>query len=172
MKKSKVCLLISGIIILLLAAGVVISRMVPTPVSLSSLQKGDIYQFKNFKWGASENTVKLLWTDSLDSEAFDLPEQEIYLARESCKLDDKNADVYFYFRDDGLYQVCLTFKDCNEAWFNTLLSDLRQLYGEETENVKDMTYKWDMNNTRLAITAPTEHTNHVLLVIGEISETD
>lgn len=168
MKKAKACLLIIGIVILLLITGFVISRVLPTTVTLSSLQKGDIYQFKNLSWGLSENAVKLLWTDTLKD--FYLPEQEVLQSRDSGKIDGKDADVYFYFQDDKLFQIALTVKDCDEAWFNELLEDARQLYGEETKNVENQVYRWNQNNTSLSLSAPNEHANQVLVVIGEINE--
>ena len=140
MKKSKVRLLIVGIVILLIV-GIVASRFLPAKVTLSSVKKGDTYQFMNFKWGVSPNAVKLLWTDSL--EPYELRGQEAYLSRDSAKIEGKTADVYFYFQDEKLYQVSMTIKACDETWFSELLADTRQMYGEETASERGTSFRWE-----------------------------
>lgn len=164
MTKRKVRLLILGIAVLLIL-GIAASYFLPTNITLSSLQKGDAFQFRNFRFGTPKGSVKLLWSGILEN--YPLPPQDVLLCEDSAKVNGNLADMYFYFQEGKLHEVAITVKDCDKAWTDALLEDARQQYGAEDTNAKDLVYKWYRGDTVFALSR-SNITTDVMLVISRI----
>ena len=160
--KRKTRLLILCIVILLIA-GIAVSYFLPANVPLASLQKGDAFQLRGFRYGLQKSAVKLLWTGPFEVEP--LPGQDVLVSKDSAKVNGNPADAYFYFQDGELFQVVLTVKDCSDTWTQNLLEEARQLYGEEVSNANGNAYKWEGEDTLFCI-SPTGR-NQVMLILTQ-----
>lgn len=149
MKKKKVCILIICAVLLLLIAGLVVSRILPTNVTVSDLEKDGVFQFRSYHYGLSQSGVKLRWSGALELQ--NLGQQEALFSRGTARVNGKEADVNFNFRDGGLVLAAFTVKDCDEAWFRSLVEEVRSLYGEEDVSAKEQVYRWNQNGTTLAV---------------------
>ena len=163
------------LVVLFLAIGLILKLTVPKQFFIADLKLDDEYQLKGLEWGIGESATKLTWFKKMrqDAYGFQLPDnEEIYISPESCVLDGQKADVYFYFRDDGLYQICFTFSFVDtEAWFSQQLETVRKEYGQEVESKVSSSgitvYKWFAENTQLQIFSPPTAKSHpVMLIIG------
>lgn len=162
MKKKKVWIGILCAILLLLIAGFVVSRVLPTNVTVSDLEKDDVFQFRGYRFGMSQGGVKLRWSGALELQ--DLGQQEALYSRGASKVNGKEADVNFNFRDGELVLAAFTVKDCDEAWFRSLVEEVRSLYGEEDISAKEQVYRWNQNGTTLAVQFFTN--NQVVLMVS------
>lgn len=149
MKKKKVCILIICAVLLLLIAGLVVSRILPTNVTVSDLEKDGVFQFRSYHYGLSQSGVMLRWSGALELQ--NLGQQEALFSRGTARVNGKEADVNFNFRDGGLVLAAFTVKDCDEAWFRSLVEEVRSLYGEEDVSAKEQVYRWNQNGTTLAV---------------------
>lgn len=149
MKKKKVCILIICAVLLLLIAGLVVSRILPTNVTVSDLEKDGVFQFRSYHYGLSQSGVMLRWSGALELQ--NLGQQEALFSRGTARVNGKEADVNFNFRDGGLVLAAFTVKDCDEAWFRSLVEEVRSLYGEEDVSAKEQVYRWNQNGTTLTV---------------------
>lgn len=149
MKKKKVCILIICAVLLLLIAGLAVSRILPTNVTVSDLEKDGVFQFRNYHYGLSQGGIKLRWSGALELQ--DLGQQEALYSRGTAKVNGKEADVNFNFRDGELVLAGFTVKDCDDVWFRSLVEEVRSQYGEEDVSAQEQVYRWNQNGTTLAV---------------------
>ena len=151
MKRKKLCLLIISIVLLLLVSGIIISRILPTNVTVSSLEKDGMFQFQNYQYGLSQKAVKLRWAGTLELQS--LSDQEVLYARDAARVNGKPADAQFNFRDDRLILAGFSIRDCDDAWLDSFLEEIRSLYGEEDVSANGKVYRWYLNDTMLVVQA-------------------
>lgn len=175
MKRNRMLALGLIIVAMLLAVGAILRFTIPNRFSFAELKANSGYQFKRLQWGASEAAVKLSWFKTMKPDAYGIPlpeNEEIYISAKSCVLNGQKADVYFYFRDGSLYQICFTFPAVDaEEWFSQQLESVRKEYGEEVEAKASSSgitvYKWFAEDTQLQLfSPPTAKNQPVMLVIG------
>ena len=162
MKKKKVWIGILCAVLLLLVAGLVVRRFLPTNVTVSDLEKNGVVQFRSYRFGMSQGGVKLRWSGAL--EAQELGQQVVLYSRGTATVNGKEADVNFNFRDGELVAAVFTLKDCDEAWFRSLVDEVRSLYGEEDISAKEQVYRWNQNGTTLAVQFLSN--NQVMLLVS------
>lgn len=149
MKNKKILLLMICAVLLLLVAGLVIGRVLPTNVSISDFEKDDMFQFRSYRYGMSQSGVKLRWSGAL--ELHDLGRQEALYSGTTARLNGKEAAVNFNFRDGELVLVAFNVEDCDDAWFRSLVEEVRSLYGKEDQSAKEQVYRWNQNGTTLVV---------------------
>lgn len=179
-KKGKNKAFLKGCLIVLVAAllvaGLLMHRLIPASVSMEDLQVDGVYQLEHLKWGTSETLTKLIWGKAMEVNPGNLTlasNEQLLYSRQSCEVNGAKADVTFVFSDGGLCQIRMNFKSLEARdWFETLLEEIRVLYGPETqltETGSGVTFhKWDAGNTQLAVMSPpnAQTADPVLLVVS------
>lgn len=119
------------------------------------------YKFKDIEWTSSLDEVKAAL--SYDFEAVETPHENewLYHSKNKFQLSGYSAPMELLFKEDGLFSVEFNFalNDNYEEWFDAQVKRLVQLYGEESEHVKNVLdnslqnrgYRWDTDKTSLMI---------------------
>lgn len=157
--KGKKRTLVALAVVLVVVAIALFYFLVPRGFSFQDLQKGDVFQYKNLKWGAGEAAARLSWFKPMKEDYYQgtSPGNELVnMSSDSCIINGEKADVFFYFRDGQLYLMCFTVElDDSSAWFEKLLEDARAAFGQETDTTATDSgityYKWFVGDTQLQL---------------------
>ena len=161
------------LIVVALLAGILAHCLLPSPISVNAFKTDGIFQHRVFRWDLSETAVRLLCGNKMVVDPGNIIltdfEQEIW-AMEACTFNGEVGDLSFYFRDNELEQMKLFFRNMkNDEWGPQVLEQLREVYGPETKEHRDLYgrlvyYIWELGETCMLFSPGERGTPHLTLL--------
>lgn len=160
-KKSMRKALLNGSIITLILISLFIGILTylrsPVVISPKALSSSGIFQHRVFRWGLSDQAVRLLWRKPLrvdDAASANGDSYKYLLSHHSCTFNGALGDMIFFFDDEGLFISEILFQsNADDTWAAQVLDELRQCYGPETRTVSKegiiAAYYWELGDSCL-----------------------
>lgn len=158
LKGGAIALVIAGLI-----AAILCHCLIPIDISPKSFQAGGVFQHRVFRWDMPEFMVRLLCGKKMEvdpiTEMTSTDYNLLLRAREACVLNDERGNMAFYFDDDGLMVLEITFQNMKieneEEWLTQLVEEFREYYGPETEIISRgsgiFECIWELENSKMTL---------------------